>query len=33
MLDTPSHEKESVMDYYKILGVPREADEDQIKRA
>lgn len=32
-LDTPSHKKEPFMDYYKILGVPRDADEEQIKRA
>lgn len=32
-LDTPSQKKESFMDYYKILGVPRDADEEQIKRA
>lgn len=25
--------RESFMDYYKILGVPRDADEGQIKRA
>ncbi len=33
LLDTLSQKKEPIMDYYKILEVPREADEEQIKQA
>lgn len=33
LLDTLSQKKEPVMDYYKILEVPKEADEEQIKQA
>lgn len=32
-LDTLSLKEEFSMDYYRILGIPKEADEEQIKQA
>lgn len=32
-LDTLSLKEEFGMDYYRILGIPKEADEEQIKQA